>query len=121
MKNSSEPLDLEKVNRGDKITYLASNVLYFDYSVFDVDEDRSLPYVEITARPARGNCVIVEKLNRTAMRGIMLGSSDDFAEDIDQGVLLPGKMVAVEMVIEDEIVFSLFPAPESRPILQRSA
>jgi hypothetical protein len=120
MSSERDGFDLSNARKGDRITYLACNTLYFDYHVLDTDEERQLPYVRIAARSARGLNKIAEDLSKTAVTGIILGSSDEYAENIHHGLLLPGRMVAVEMVTAGEITHGIFPAPESRPALLRA-
>ncbi len=121
MEQLSPELRITGLSIGDCITYSAHRV-YFDLTVTGIDEDRGLPAVAVAARNMdTPGYPIVDKINESNIVGILLGSTDDLAEQIDEGVIVPGKPIGLEIQIEGEIETSHLLEPETPPIIRYAA
>ncbi len=109
------PYQLSGLKTGEVLSY-ASDGVVFHNTVVALDEDRHLPVVEITASNTdKHGRDIVDKLNNSSMRGILLGTCDELTgEPHTPGLIYPDRpksALAVEMVIDGERVVSVFPNP----------
>jgi hypothetical protein len=107
--------ELGELSTGDTLSYDYDAVTY-NFKVIDTSDERLLPAVEVSASSIDAHgAEIVEKLNHSELRGILLGTCEvGSGELVHEGLLRPGDPdhgVLVEMVQDGEMVNSVFPMP----------
>ena len=108
------PLMLSRLDEGDAFSFVTDHTRWI-YSVDNRDAERKLPVVEITAEDSGMALEIVDKVNANPPRGILLGTCElDTGDLCGDSMVLYGRPVTgllVEMVLDGELVRSVYPAP----------